>query len=61
MTEQLNLNDAPRQRPIERVTASLLNEHPHPPVRLASGRWSCCGGYGEHFSLCDWATWERRA
>lgn len=58
-TEQLNLNDAPSQRPMERLTASLLNEPL--PVRLPSGRWSCCGGYGEHFPLCDWATWERSA
>lgn len=31
------------------------------PYRHISGRWACCGGYGEHFTSCEFATWERRA
>lgn len=58
MNEQLDTSQAPRQRPIERVRARVLNDVPFP---MPSGRWSCCSGYGEHFASCEWATWERRA
>jgi hypothetical protein len=30
------------------------------PVRHPSGLWSCCGGFGEHFARCQFATWEAR-
>lgn len=29
------------------------------PYRHITGRWACCGGYGEHFASCEFATWER--